>query len=69
MIEVTSNEAEQIVQMQMGYEEDDKKKLIFAKNIKRHYLSTYLDMATIDKIQKESELEYAKLNNPELQEQ
>lgn len=69
MIEITSTEVDQIVQMQLGYDDDDKKKQIFSKNIKRHYLSTYLDMSTIDKIQKESELEYAKLNNPETQEQ
>lgn len=65
MIEITANEAEQIVQMELAHEDDDKKKLIFAKNLKRHYLSTYLDMATIDKIKKDSELEYAKLTNPE----
>lgn len=63
MIQITAEEVDQIVNMEMGHEDDDKLKLLFAKELKRHYLSTYLDISNIDKIEKKARMDYAKDRN------
>lgn len=47
MLNSVNEYVEQLVQMEMGEEEDDRIKMIYAKKLKHRYLSAYIDMKAI----------------------
>lgn len=62
MLQNVNDYVQQILEMEMADEEDEKLKALFAKKLKRRYLSTYLDTKSIDTVKEQSIIE-SKQNN------
>lgn len=57
IIQNTSDFANNIVEIRMGAEPDEKVKAIFGKKVKEHYLGSYLDTSIIDKLEEQARQE------------
>lgn len=57
MLQNVNDYVQQILEMEMAHEEDETLKSVFAKKLKRHYLSTYLDIKAIETIKDQSMME------------
>lgn len=57
MLQNVNDLVSQILEMEMADEEDDRVRATYAKKLKHHYLSTYLDMKSINTIKDQSILE------------
>lgn len=65
LISNVNETVQSIINMELDPDSDPLMQQIFTRKLMRHYLSTYIDGANIDRIKKEAEMEYAKLKKDE----
>ena len=65
MFQNVTEHISQILEMEMAEEQDEKLKALFARKLKRHYLSTYLDTKSIDTIKDQAMIEAKQENKNE----